>query len=385
MVYLDNSATTRVSQPVADAMRSAMTDRFFNPSALYGPAGEMERELLECRKVVGEQLGCTEKSVIFTSGGTESNNMAILGRLRHWNRAGTILYSAAEHPSVKNACMEAAELYAFTPKEIPLTKSGSLDVEAFEGMLNDQVCMICVMQVCNETGVLMPLKRVTELRDRLAPQAPVHVDGVQGFMRYPIRLSDLGIDSYSISAHKINGPKGVGALVTRGGYKLHPMLFGGGQQNGLRSGTENTPGIIGLRAAVESHPHPAYAIPYMNRLKQTLLDGIRPYIKEMKVLAVQPDEADNAAHILCLSLPPVRSETMIHALEGNGILVGSGSACSSKKAKHSAVLSAMHVPNELMDSVLRISLTTQNTVEEMEYVAAILIEQYRLLSRFTRR
>lgn len=384
-IYLDNSATTRVSQPVADAVMEAMRTRYYNPSALYGPAGEIDRELLTCRRVVGERLGCSEKDVLFTSGGTESNNTAILGKLRGWNRGGTILYSAAEHSSVKNACLEAADLYAFTAKEIPLTTTGALDLQAYESLLDEHVCMICVMQVCNETGVLMPLRQVTAMRDRLAPNAPVHVDGVQGFLRYPLRLSELGIDSYAVSAHKFHGPKGVGALITRPGYKFRPLLFGGGQQRGMRSGTENVPGIVGLRAAVENSAHPAYAVPYMNRLKDMLVDRLRSAIPSMRVLAEQPDRADNAAHILCLSLPPVRSETMIHALEADGILVGSGSACSSKKAKRSAVLTAMRVPGELADSVLRISLSVTNKQEELIYAAERIIAHYELLSKYSRR
>ncbi|NCB06089.1 MAG: aminotransferase class V-fold PLP-dependent enzyme, partial [Clostridia bacterium] len=269
-VYLDNSATTRPCQQCIEAMSSCMREQYFNPSALYAPSVAMEKELLAARRTIADRLQMGEHGVIFTSGGTESNKMAILGHMLGQRKDGTILYTAAEHPSVKNACTETALLLQHTAQEIPLTTRGSVDLEALEKMLNPSVRLICVMQVCNETGVVMPLPEIVQLRDRLAPAAAIHVDGVQGFLRVPLSMTTLKIQSYSLSAHKIHGPKGVGALVIREGHRMRPILYGGGQQNGMRSGTENTSGILGLRAAVEAYPHYAFACSQMLLLKRTL-------------------------------------------------------------------------------------------------------------------
>ena len=192
MVYLDNSATTRPSQAVRDAMVHSMEEVYFNPSALYGPAMQAEKELTAARKALADQLGVPAKNVIFTSGGTESDNLAILGHLQTLRGKGEVFYTAAEHAAVKNACREAEARFGCKAVEIPLTREGSVDLEALEGMLSENTAMICVMQVCNETGVIMPIAEIAALRDRLAPKAVLHVDGVQGFIRLPFSLKEAG-------------------------------------------------------------------------------------------------------------------------------------------------------------------------------------------------
>ncbi len=383
--YLDNSATTKPCEAVLQAMVTNMQARFYNPSALYRPAMEVERDLVRARQAIAERLQTPDKSVIFTSGGTEADYLAIMGYMLAQRKGGTILMSAAEHPAVKNACKAAGELLAYTVKEIPLTKTGSLDLDALEGMMNESVRLICVMQVSNETGTIMPLKQVAALRDRLSPEAAIHVDGVQGFLRVPMSLPEMGIQSYALSAHKIHGPKGVGALVIAHGHKIRPLVVGGGQQDGVRGGTENTVGIDGFRAAIEAYPHAAYSTTHMLAMKNKMVAQLRAAIPEMVIVGAQPDDSQSAAHILMVALPPVRGETMVHALEQDEVYIGTGSACSSKRQRISPALAAMGLAPQLAESVVRISFSPHNSHDEVAYATDRIIQRYRQLSRFRRR
>ena len=382
-VYLDNSATTRPCEAAVEAMNASMRENYYNPSALYAPAMKAEKELTRARQAIADSLGANEKNVVFTSGGTESDNLAIWGALQAARGECQVLYTAAEHAAVRQACLEAESRFGCKAREIPLLPNGSVDENALETLLNPGVRLICVMQVCNETGVIMPLERICAFRDRLAPQAAIHVDGVQGYLRVPFSFKKLKVQSYALSGHKIHGPKGVGALVLQEGYRLHPQMAGGGQQNGLRSGTENTCGIAGLRAAVETYPADGYE--HMLRLKQLLVGLLREKLPETTVLGFPAEDERSAGHVLSVAFPPVRAETLLHALEGDGIYVGTGSACSSKKGKHSAVLTAMKTPNAVMDGAIRISLCPENTEEEMRFTAEKIKEHVELLRRFARR
>lgn len=382
-VYLDNSATTRPCEAVIAAMNASMTDNYYNPSALYAPAMYAERDMTEARRVVAASLQANERSVIFTSGGTESDNLAIWGCLQGQRRSGEVLYTAAEHAAVKNACLEAEGRFGSRAREIPLLPCGSVDLEALENMLSENTQLICVMQVCNETGVIMPIEEICALRDRLAPQAAIHVDGVQGYLRVPFSFRQYRVQSYALSAHKIHGPKGVGALVLRDGYRIKAQTAGGGQQNDLRSGTENTCGIAGLKAAVEHYPADGYE--RMLALKRLLVGLLTEALPETVIAGLPAEDERSAGHILNVAFPPVRAETLLHALEADGIYVGTGSACSSKKAKRSAVLTAMGCAPAVMDGAIRISLCPSNTEEEMRLTAEKIIEKVAMLRRFTRR
>lgn len=382
--YLDNSATTRPCEAAVEATLKSMREGYYNPSALYGGAVEAERRVQAARAAVAAPVGADAQSTVFTSGGTESDNLAILGHLATLREPGEVLYTAAEHPAVKNACLAAARL-GFTPREVPLTRTGTLDLPALEAALGPTTRMLCIMQVCNETGVVMPLAAVAALRDRLAPGAALHVDGVQGYLRVPFSMRALGVQSYAISAHKIGGPKGVGALLVQKGHRLEPILFGGGQQQGLRSGTENTAGIAGLMAAVEAYPAQAEAHAHLQALKMMLYRTLAEALPEMRVLGQPPDAPDAAPHILYMALPPVRAETLVNALSAQGVMIGTGSACSSRKHKRSEVLAAMGVPPALTDCSIRVSLSPENTAQEMVYAVEQIVSQYRMLARFTRR
>ena len=382
-VYLDNSATTRPIMEAVEAMNACMLDTFHNPSALYAPAMYAERALADARRVIAASVQGNEKNVIFTSGGTESDNLAIFGYLENQRQPGEVLYTAAEHAAVKNACLEAERRFGSTAREIPLLSNGSVDLDALCDMLSEKTQLICVMQVCNETGVIMPIADICKLRDELAPKAAIHVDGVQGFLRVPFSMRELKVQSYALSAHKFHGPKGVGALVLRDGHRIHPQLAGGGQQNDLRSGTENTVGIAGMRAAIEHYPKDAMA--HMQTLKNLLVQLLTDALPETTVLGLPADDALSAGHILNVAFPPVRAETLLHALEADGVLVGTGSACSSKKGKFSSVLKAMGQKPNVMEAAIRISLCPFNTEEEIRFTAEKIIEKVTMLRRFTRR
>ncbi|MDD6144202.1 MAG: cysteine desulfurase family protein [bacterium] len=382
-VYLDNSATTRPIPETVEAMNACMLDAFYNPSALYAPAMQAERALADARRVIAASLQANEKNVIFTSGGTESDNLAIFGLLAMQREKGDVLYTAAEHAAVKNACLEAEKRLGMTAREIPLLPNGSVDLSALREMLSENTRLICVMQVCNETGVIMPISDICALRDELAEKAAIHVDGVQGYLRVPFSFKQLKVQSYALSAHKFHGPKGVGALVIRDGVRIQPQMAGGGQQNDLRSGTENTYAIAGMRAAVEHYP--ADAMQHMLKLKQLLLNQLAEALPETTVLGLPADDAHSAGHILNVAFPPVRAETLLHALEADGVLVGTGSACSSKKGKHSSVLKAMGQKPNVMEAAIRISLCPFNTEEEMRFTAEKIIEKVTMLRKFVRR
>ncbi len=378
MIYLDNSATTRVCDEAARAAYTCMTEGFFNPSALYMPAMGVEKEMNLCRETILRTLDDGgDARVVFTSGGTETDNLAILGGLEHV-RDGRVLYSAGEHPAVREAC-EALRVLA--PCEIPLGSDGLVRLDRLEELMTPDTKMICVMQVNNETGAVMPIAEIARLRDRLCPGAVLHVDGVQGFLRVPFSMRQTGADSYALSGHKIHAPKGIGALVYRPRLRLGARQLGGGQEKALRSGTENTPGIAALRAAITAWP----ADRDIRRLKCLLYESLREAIPEAVYNGPDPASEDSAPHILNVSLPPVRSETMLYALAGDGIYVGIGSACSSHKQKVSRVLRAMGLSGPRAESALRFSLCPYNTEEEIRQTAADAAKHYDMLRRYVRR
>ena len=376
-IYLDNSATTRVCARAVEAMTTCMREEFYNPSALYAPALAAQKRMRDCRDAVLKAVHAPMGSkTLFLSGGTEADNLVIFGRAAK-ARGGQVLFSAGEHPAVKEAC----QICGLEPVEIPYDYRGLVDLDALKGLLSDRVALVCCMQVNNETGAIQPLKEIAALIKEKSLSAHFHVDGVQGFLRVPFDMTAVGADSYALSGHKIHGPKGIGALVMGPRVQLTPRQVGGGQEGQLRSGTENTPGIAGLLAAIEAYPKENG----MRENKLLLWQLIREAIPEAAVNGPAPDSDVSAPHILNVSLPPVRSETMLHALEGEGVYVGMGSACSSFKQRVSPVLKAMHTPQKLAESALRFSLSPENTADEMRQTVEAIKRQYAILSKYQRR
>ena len=381
-VYLDNSATTKPSPAVAAAVRELMEGGWYNPSALYKPALEIQKKMEAVREECLKAAGAAGHRVIFTSGGTEADNLALLGHLKTRRNPGKVLISSVEHPAV-SACAEEIRRMGHTVEEIPASKAGAADLEKLAEMITPETVLISVMQVNNETGATEPLKEIVRLRDRLAPGAAIHVDGVQGFLRTELDFSRLGIQSYALSAHKIHGLKGTGALIVRKDHAIRPLQFGGGQEGNLRSGTENTFGILALGEAVRTWD-PA-ANERMRRLKDKLRAALTEGIPEARVNGPGEDPEASAPHILNVALMPVRSQTMLFALEGDGIYVSAGSACASRKQKISPVLKAMGIGTEQADCSLRFSLCPYTTEEEIVYAAERTVFHWNMLKKYTRR
>lgn len=381
-VYLDNSATTRPSDAVVDAMCESMRSGWYNPSALYRPAMEAEKKLTHAREAVLAAAGAKGQRCIFTSGGTEADNIAILGFLRTLKKGGRVLFTSVEHPAV-SACAGEIERLGFTAEEIAVDKRGAVDLEKLEAQLDDSVQLICVMQVNNESGAVQPIEEIVSLRNRICPKCAIHVDGVQGFLRVPLMFNKLGIQSYALSGHKIHAPKGIGALIVAKNHRINPIVFGGGQEENYRSGTENTPGIVALGTAVETYP--ADGVSRMKACKRYLAENLTARIPGSVINGPALEDAACSPHVLNISLPPVRSQTMLFALEGEGIYVSAGSACASKKQKLSPVLSAMGVDPMMADCALRFSFSPENTIEQMDYVIEKITAQYEVLKKFVRR
>lgn len=381
-VYLDNSATTRPSDAVVTAMSAAMTQSWHNPSALYRPAMEVEKLVSAARKACLEAAGAAGHRLIFTSGGTEADNLAIFGHLRRMKKPGKVLILSVEHPAVL-ACEEEIRHLGHQVELLRVDKHGVLDLTHLEGLLDENVHLICVMQVNNESGAVQPIEAVVRLRNAHCPQAAIHVDGVQGFLRVPMNFSRLGIQSYAFSGHKLHACKGVGGLIVRKDHRLSPIVYGGGQEDGYRSGTENVPGIVGLGEAVRTYPADGAA--HMMTLKARMWQALKAAIPEATLNG--PDMADEACapHILNVSLPPVRSQTMLFALEGDGVYVSAGSACSSRKQKVSSVLTAMGLSTQMADCALRFSFCPENTAEEIDYAVSCVKKHYDMLRKYVRR
>ena len=273
MIYLDNSATTRPFDSVVDVMNACMRDTWYNPSAAYKPAVDLDRQMRLCRQVIARQLGAQEDEVIFTSGGTESDNLAILGFAETLHGKANFLVSAIEHPAVSDTIRRVEKL-GIEVREIPIDSRGIVDLAEAEKLMDENTVLVSCMQVSNETGAIQPIEALSRMVRVKNPKARVHVDGVQGFMRVPMHMGKMGVDMYALSGHKIHGPKGVGVLVVRKGMRLVAQTTGGGQEKNVRSGTYNAPAILGLGKAVEEMAARQEAVQNMRCLKAHLLERI---------------------------------------------------------------------------------------------------------------
>ncbi len=376
--YLDNSATTRPCEAAIAAMERSLRESWYNPSAVYKPSVEAFRALREARGRLLDAVGGAGCDAVFTSGGTESNNLAILGAVGRMRGRQVLAVSAVEHPSVREAFNRLAE-QGHDVRVIGVDAAGQLKWDELEKALDDGASLVSCMQVNNETGAVLDAAR---LRDTVNGRALIHVDGVQGFLRVPfdMKLADL----YTVSSHKLHGPKGVGALIVKKGVRLRPHHIGGGQESGLRSGTENTPGIAGMDAAVADMLAMGPDMPEKLMAKKLrLVEAVKAAVPD--VIVNGPAPADGAPHIVNLGFPGVRGEVMLHALEGEGVYVSTGSACSSKKLKISGVLTAMGIRPREAEWAVRFSLSPHTTDEEIEYAAVRIGSLYDQLKRFQRR
>ena len=380
LAYLDNSATTRPTDGVIDAMSRCMREGYFNPSSLYAPAIDSEKAMRACREELASALCVSPKGILFTSGGTEANNLAIIGTVSAMRGPQHLIVSAVEHPSVLEA-FHYLEGLGHRVTVIGVDERGQLNWAQLESALDDAPALVSCMQVNNETGALADIPRLSALVREKAPNALIHVDGVQGFLRVPFdaRLVDL----YTMSSHKIHGPKGVGALYVRPGVRLIPRQLGGGQEGALRSGTENTPGIAGFMEAAREMKAMPDRFQHMMEKKKLLWTLFQEAVPAAQLNG--PAIEDGAPHIINISFPGVRGEVMLHALEGVRVYCSTGSACSSKKRHLSPVLLAMGLDPDRVEAALRFSLSPLTQDEEIRYAAEQLGTIYAPLSRFKRR
>ncbi len=380
MIYLDNSATTRTLESAAQAAFRCMREDFFNPSSAYAPAARLEKRVNEARARLAATLGCRAEEIVYTSGGTESNNMAILGALRAMRGRGRIITSASEHPSVYEL-FRLLEQRGYQAVYIGTDESGAASLAELAANLTPDTALVSLMHVNNETGAVTDIAAAASLIRSRAPQAVFHVDGVQAYGKLPFGCPPC--DLYSVSGHKIHAPKGVGALYVRAGLRFAGGLVGGGQEQGRRSGTTNAPGILGLDAAVAAYAaHQQEWVAAMRacktRLAERLLSLPDAYLNG-------PAPEDGAPHILNVSFPGVRGEVLLHALEQREIYVSTGSACSAHKKGNNRVLAAAGVRGARQEGALRLSLCPFNTLEEMDRAAEEIGRQAEFLRRYQRR
>lgn len=360
MHYLDNAATTSVNPQVADIVNATLRQHWANPSSLYAPGFEAEKVIESARKTVSDALGCKSSEVYFTASGTESNNLAIWGAAlarKNWGRH--IVATGYEHPSVyKPLQMLAAEL-GFAITFIAPDTSGKVSTQALLDAVTAKTVLVCAMHANNEIGALLDVAALAAAIKAKNNRTAVHVDGVQAFLKTPLRLNTTQIDSYAVSGHKLHAPKGVGALYLRQGYNLTPLLTGGEQEGTMRPGTENTAYIAGFACAVaQLHKAMANNIATVNTLRAYLLGGLQKL--EGITLHVPPK---TIAGIVNISLPGIRSETMLHFLEQEQVYVSAGSACGKGQPSHT--LTAMGLPAQQVQCALRISFDTQNSLEDL--------------------
>lgn len=391
IAYLDNSATTRVFEPVQELMVKIMDQDYGNPSSLHRKGIEAEEYVKEAAKQIAGVLRVDPKEIIFTSGGTESNNMALFGTAMSYHRTGKhIITTSIEHASI-GAPLHCLEEQGFRVTYLPVDRKGCVSAEALRKAICPETILVSVMYVNNEIGTIQPVEEIAAIVHEANPQTIFHVDAIQAFGKLTIRPKRQGIDLLSVSSHKFHGPKGVGFLYCGDRVRLHPIILGGGQQKGMRSGTENVPGIAGMglaaRMIYENHEE---KIAYLNSLRRCFLTGIHG-IEGVSVNGWDEtedgEEALNrrAPHVVSVSVDGVRSEVLLHALEDKGIFVSAGSACSSNKPSVSSTLKAIGVKKEYLDSTVRFSFSIFNTEEEIRYAADTLRELLPVLRRYRRR
>lgn len=381
--YLDNSATTRCSGRAAALMVRLLTEDYGNPSSLHGMGAKAEDYIKEAKKKIAKTLKAAEKEIVFTSGGTESNNLAIFGSVKANQRAGNhIITTAIEHASVAQPVQRLKEL-GYRVTYLPVDASGVVRLDALKKALDEETILVSMMHVNNEIGTIEPVEAAAELIHKKAPHALFHVDAIQSYGKLAVYPKKAGIDLLSVSGHKIHGPKGVGFLYIRDKAKIRPVLYGGGQQKGMRSGTENVPAIAALgEAAAECFADLAANAEAMYGLRDYF---IREVLKIPGVTVNGSRGRDAAPHIVSVSAADVRSEVLLHSLEEEGIYVSAGSACSSNKPSVSRTLAAIGLKRELLDATVRFSFCRDTTKEEVEYALARLAEIIPFRRKFTRK
>ena len=381
--YLDNSATTRCLESVKDIVVKTMMEDYGNPSSKHLRGVKAEQYIKESREAIAKTMKVNEKEIFFTSGGTESNNWAIIGVAMANKRAGMhVITTAIEHPAVIQP-MQYLEEQGFRISYIPVGRDGKTDLDALEKAICDETILISAMYVNNEVGAVQPLEEISALINKKKPGILFHVDAIQAYGKYRILPKKMGIDMLSVSAHKIHGPKGVGFLYVNEKVKIKPLILGGGQQKGMRSGTDNVPGIAGLgMAAKEAYTGFEEKVSHLFRLKELFTNGVREI---PDTVINSPDGVLGAPQIVSVSFRGIRSEVLLHSLEEKEIYVSSGSACSSnKKLPISTVLKEIGLEKDLLETTVRFSFSHFTTEEEIAYCLEELKKIVPVLRKYAR-
>lgn len=365
MIYLDNAATTAMFESSVDVYKEYACNKFYNPSASYEIGLKVLHEIENAKNILLEKLGAKKGNIIFTSGATESNNLAILGSKR--NGKWEYVFSLGEHPSVYNVAKEL-EKQGFVVHYVGLSANGEVNYEELQKVLNEKTRLISVMHASNETGAINDLKKIDMIRKKYAPNALIHADGVQAFCKLEYNLDDLGVDFYTISAHKFHGPKGVGALYVKNINSLKSIFFGGGQENGFRSGTENVAGIMSTIDAMGKIDVKEKFIE-VQKLYNTMIDILS---KDCNVSFIKT----NNPYVISVGFEGVNGETLMRALQNYGVIVGIGSACSTKKSGN-RILESIGLNKEEVKSHIRISFDSSNSIEEIKEAGEIILKVYR--------
>lgn len=381
-VYFDNSATTRCAQTAAALMQRVLLEDYGNPSSLHGKGVAAERYIRTAAEQIARTLKVSEKEIVFTSGGTESNNLALIGAALANRRAGMhIITTRIEHASVYHPLIFLEE-QGFEVTYLPVDARGIVSLDALQEAVRGDTILVSMMHVNNEIGTIEPVEQAAKLIHEKNPKTVFHVDAIQSYGKLRVYPKRMGVDLLSVSGHKIHGPKGVGFLYIKDKTKIRPILHGGGQQKNMRSGTENVAGIAGLGAAAdELYQSFDEKIARLYELRAYLVSGIQA-LEGATVNGAQGTDA--APHIVSASFEGIRAEVLLHALEERGVYVSAGSACSSNHPAVSGTLKAIGVAPELLDSTVRFSLSVDSTRGEADYVLEQLKELLPMLRRFRR-
>lgn len=381
--YLDNSATTRCSDKAAERMMKLLLEDYGNPSSLHMKGVIAEKYINEAKKQIAKTLKAQEKEIVFTSGGTESNNLAIIGSAMANRRAGMhVITSSIEHASVSNP-MAYLEEQGFEVTYLPVDSKGVISMEALKNAIREDTILVSLMQVNNEIGAIQPIEEAGKIIKAANPDIIFHVDAIQAYGKMRIVPKKLNIDLLSVSGHKIHGPKGSGFLYIKDKTKIRPVIFGGGQQKGMRSGTENVPAIAGLGlAAEEIYTDFEEKIDRMYALREYFIEQVT----QIEGVSVNgQSQRASAPHVVSVSICGVRAEVMLHTLEDRGIYVSAGSACSSNKPSVSHTLKSIGLAPELLDSTIRFSFSVHTTMEELDYALKVMREVIPMLQKYTRK
>lgn len=382
-IYLDNSATTMAYPEVGDLVRKVMCEDYGNPSSMHAKGVAAERYVKEAKERLAKLLKVQEKEIFFTSGGTESDNLALIGCARaNWRWGNHLITTGIEHPAVLNT-MRYLEEEGYRVTFLPVDSSGRASLEALKEALCPETILVSMMYVNNEVGSVQPVQEAASLVKAYDQNILFHVDAVQGFGKYRIYPKRIKVDLLSLSGHKIHGPKGIGALYIGEHVKIQPIVFGGEQQKNIRSGTENVPGIAGLGLAAKMiYQDLDEKVERMRKLKQSFVEGVGE-IPDTVVHGLCDETS--APHIVSVGFAGIRSEVLLHALEEKGIYVSSGSACASNHPQISGVLRGIGAGREFLDATLRFSMSEFTTAEEIDETLRTLYNIVPMLRRYTRR